>query len=107
MTNAQIIADTVIAAGIYTKEEVEAYWSEGRELPVHTLMGWAARGRKLGREIRVRKGEHGIETKLWKRKDSKKAEDGDEQGEEDGKFYLAKAFLFRESQIEFVDEKDA
>lgn len=97
MTNEQIIADVAISAGIYTAEEIEAFIEEGKEIPLHTFKGWLSRG-----NYRVKAGEHGIETRLWKKKERKKS---DSENEEDDKrnFYLAKAFLFSENQVVLED----
>ena len=100
MTNEQIIAD--IAASIYGVDTVMAMLENGKDIPLHTLKGWAARG-----PYRIKKGEHGIETKLWKRrkrKDNGTSTDENEPAEEatNKDFYLAKAFLFRADQIEII-----
>lgn len=96
MTNEQIIADAAISAGIYTSEEIEVMIKSGKEIPLHTLKGWDIRGRK------IKVGEHGIETKLWKKKSKK---DGQEDDSEvtDKDFYLAKAFLFTKDQVEIKE----
>ncbi len=95
MTNSQIIA--TIAAEIYGEDTVNRMIESGEEIPLHTLKGWQARG-----SYRVRKGEHGIETKLWKRR---KGKDGEENNtaEENGEFVLVKSYLFRSDQIEKVE----
>ena len=38
----------------------------GQEIPLHTMQGWAQRG-----PYRIKKGEHGFETKLWRKKKKK------------------------------------
>lgn len=81
MNNRQIIADIAIKRKLYTKEQIEKLESEGKDLPLHTLSGWKKRGYK------VKNGEHGIETRLWKKSENER-------------FYLAKAFLFAENQVE-------
>lgn len=100
MTNAQIIAD--IAATIYGEEAVMEMIENGIEIPLHTVKGWAARG-----PFRVKKGEHGLETRLWKKK--KKKDNQEEEQSEEGvptnrDFYLCKSYLFREDQVERVEE---
>ncbi len=86
MTNNQIIAD--IAASIYGVAAVKEMIERETEIPLHTAAGWKARG-----PYRIKKGESGIETRLWKvRKDKAEA------------FYMAKAYLFREDQVEFITE---
>ena len=61
MTNEQIIAD--IAMTIYGEDAVIQMLEEGIEIPLHTVQGWAARG-----PYRVKKNEHGIECRLWKKR---------------------------------------
>lgn len=99
MTNEQIIADVAISSGIYTEEEINTFIENGVEIPLHTFKGWTSRG-----NFRIKAGEHGIETKLWKRRkktDNDKV-DGNEESNK-GDFYLAKAFLFTENQVELVE----
>ncbi len=96
MTNKQIIAD--IAVSIYGEDVVMTMIDSGEDIPLHTLKGWEARG-----PYKVKKGEHGIETRLWKKRKKKKNEETDEESDSD--FYLTKAFLFRKDQIEIIEEK--
>ena len=101
MTNEQIIAD--IAASIYGEDAVMDMIENGEDIPLHTVKGWAARG-----PYRIKKGEHGIETKLWKKRKKKNQEESSDQEEsEDDRhnrdFYLAKAYLFTADQIEKGD----
>ncbi len=95
VTNEQIIAD--IALSIYGEDAVTTMLKKGEDIPLHTLKGWMARG-----NYKVKKGEHGIETRLWKKR--KKRENAETDEESDGEFYLTKAFLFRKDQIEIVKE---
>ena len=99
MTNEELIAQVAISAGIYTVEEIEGFLSEGKEIPLHTLKGWESRGYK------VKSGEHGLETKLWKKKKNHVDDDTDaELSEMQNKaFYLTKAFLFSADQIEKME----
>ena len=100
MTNEQIIAD--IAAAIYGEDEVMSMIENGEDIPLHTVKGWAARG-----PFRVKKGEHGLETRLWKKRKKKEKDDSTEENTEESSnkdFYMAKAFLFRRDQIEVVSE---
>ena len=102
MTNEQIIAD--IAANIYGVDVVDAMIENGEDIPLHTVKGWAARG-----PFRVKKGEHGIETRLWKkrkRKDKNSDLEEEETQEEASNrdFYMAKAFLFRQDQVEIISQ---
>ena len=94
MTNEQIIIDAAII--IYGQDAVMEMLAEGKEIPLHTIAGWRSRG-----NYRVIKGEHGYETRLWKKRKVKSVE-GDQYEE----FYKAKAFLFTESQMELVDDPD-
>ena len=66
----------------------------GIEIPLHTVQGWNSRG-----SYRVKKGEHGIETRLWKKKVAK---DTDKNDKDQG-FYLAKSYLFTSMQVEKAD----
>lgn len=102
MTNEQIIAD--IAASVFGEDAVTSMIENGEDIPLHTVKGWAARG-----PFRVKKGEHGLETRLWKKrkmKDKEASLDDEEQTEEanNRNFYMAKAFLFRGDQVEIVSE---
>lgn len=101
MTNEQIIAD--IASSIYGEDVVMSMLENGEDIPLHTVKGWAARG-----PFRVKKGEHGLETRLWKKKKNKDPEDSSDEGTTEESvnkdFYMAKAFLFRADQVEVVTE---
>ena len=92
MTNTQIIEG--VARSIYGDEVVDNMISSGMEIPLHTVQGWNSRG-----SYRVKKGEHGIETRLWKKKTAK---DTDDEGTDQG-FYLAKSYLFTSMQVEKAD----
>lgn len=98
MTNQQIIASVAVEKGIYTAQEIEEMCEAGRDIPLHTLQGWHAR------KYRVKKGEHGIETRLWKKKSGKNATDQDEEESvspaDQRNFYLTKAYLFTADQVE-------
>ena len=99
MNNVEIIAKEAISAGLYTNEEIEELIKNGKEVPLHTLKGWEARG-----NYKIKAGSHGIETKLWKIKDKKENQDEndskDENENEKLKFHLVKAVLFYENQVE-------
>ena len=97
MTNEQIIAKMAILAGLYTEDEVIDFLKEGKEIPLHTLNGWTARG-----NYKIKAGEHGLETRLWKKKEKKDNRNGSEEYKE--KFYLTKAFLFSLDQVELKEE---
>ena len=96
MTNEQIIAD--IAVSLYGEEAVENMIEEYGEIPLHTADYWRRKG------FIIKKSEHGIETRLWKRrkrKDSDKKTDSDDEQEvpTNRDFYLCKSFLFNASQV--------
>ena len=94
MKNQQIIEE--IAKTIFGSEEVERMIQAGEDIPLHTLQGW----RSLGPYM-VKKGEHGIETRLWKRR----KEDGNCEGtEEETTFYLAKSYLFTADQMVLAEQ---
>lgn len=100
MTNEQIIAD--IAMTLYGEDAVIQMLEEGIEIPLHTVQGWAARG-----PYRVKKNEHGLECRLWKKKKKTSTpEDTEADTSEDEPtnrdFYLCKSFLFRADQVEKV-----
>ncbi len=95
MNNEQIIAE--IAEEMYGEDAVMEMIEQGEEIPLHTLKGWQLR------HFQVKKGEHGYQTRLWKKKKRKKDQPEDENGQEmpaDRDFYLTKAFLFRRDQVE-------
>ena len=102
MTNEQIISD--IAATIYGEDAVRTMLENGEDIPLHTVKGWAARG-----SFRVKKGEQGIETKLWKKR-KRKADDicsvNDKTSEKTfgNDYYMTRAFLFRADQVERSSE---
>lgn len=107
MTNDQII--TEIAMQVYGEDTVMEMIQNGIEIPLHTLQGWASRG-----PYKIKKGEHGIETRLWKKKKKKdtKNEEVNENSYNNKEeiptncdFYLCKSFLFRHDQVELVKEK--
>lgn len=105
MTNEQIIYE--IAVQIYGDAAVQRMIEEDGEIPLHTVQGWAQRG-----PYKIKKGEHGIETRLWRRKKKAKSAEPEKMNEQDGEnanenreFYLCKAFLFRADQVELRTEK--
>ncbi len=98
MNNEEIIAGVALAA--FGEDYVNEYLQNGQEIPLHTVQGWKAR---IG-DCYVRKGEHGLETRLWKKR--KKKGGGEEEEEAQGgelelkkDFYLAKSYLFRQDQM--------
>lgn len=98
MSNFEIIANSAIGAGIYTKEQVEAIISSGFRLPLHTFAEW----KRLG--FAVKKGEKASMTcRIWKFSD-KKTESADDVNvdEADSRYYLTKAFFFTREQVEEI-----
>ncbi len=85
MKNDEIISE--IAASVYGEAAVQDMIRQGKEIPMHSLIGWKKRG------YRVKAGEHGIETRLWKKR--KNAPENEKDS-----FYLTKTFLFTENQVE-------
>ena len=105
MTNEQIIYE--IAVQLFGEEVVEQMMEEFGEIPLHTMQGWAMRG-----NYRVKKGEHGLECRLWKKKKNKNSDkqsrDADDEEDKDNptnrSFYLCKSYLFRADQVEVVNK---
>ena len=93
MSNSEIIIKTAITYGIYTEEQIQGFIENGEEIPFHTLQGWSQRG------FKIKKDEHGYETKLWKSKEKKNKKNNDSE-KPCMQFYLAKAFLFTREQVE-------
>lgn len=102
MTNFQIIAESAIAAGIYTKEQIEEMLSTVGSIPLHTFAEW----KRLG--YSVKKGEHAKLTCFIWRWNSKKGkmpmEDGNDVEVDDSHFYKTKAFFFTDDQVERIPE---
>ena len=98
MNNEQIIYQ--VAIGVYGEENVEKMIAEYGEVPLHTLKGWNMRGNFM-----VKKGEKGIECRLWK-KNKRKGDEEKEHMEENqdssnhNGFYLCKSYLFHIDQVE-------
>lgn len=90
-SNRQIIADAAVRCGMLSREAADRCLEENREVFLHTIHAW----RLMYPDCIVKAGEerHGMEVKLWKKR-------------EDGKFYLAKSYLYRLDQIE-TTTKDA
>lgn len=83
MKNREIIANAAVQAGILTAEEAKDALENGGEIPLHTLQGWNLRGSYC-----VKSGEEGISVKLWRKR------------ENEDRFYLARAYLYRFEQLE-------
>ena len=100
MTNMQIITNTAIAAGLYTEEEVEAIFAEGRTLPLHTFKKW----QELG--YQVRRGEKAALTcEIWRMKHSKEKlpmQDGNDVEIDESSFFKHKAFFFTAAQVDRI-----
>lgn len=99
MTNEQIIANSAVAAGIFTQEEAEAYFSHGMRLPIHTFAEWKSCG------YMVKKGEHAALTvSIWKPKTRKKKDEKNVEAdkEENSGFFLTTAYLFTKNQVEAI-----
>ncbi len=100
MNNEQLIEQA--ATTIWGEEAVQEMIKSGKGIPLHTVQGW----KELGNYY-VRKGEHGLQIRLWRRKKGKGAQEGCDETDgvpSEGGFYLAKAFLFREDQMVKVEE---
>lgn len=103
MTNEEIICQEAVASGYYTAEQVEALVEEGEMPAMHTFAIW-----KGQYNMAPRKGEHGWPCHLWLRKKKKLKANGKEtEAEEKEVYYLAKSFLFHQSQVEQVVAKNA
>lgn len=101
MTNEQIIADVAVASGLFTEAEIVDFMESGIEIPLHTIQGWTARG-----NYKIKAGEHGIETRLWKTRkpNTQERNSQDEKQVDDKGFYLTKAFLFSSDQVEIRED---
>ena len=105
MNNQQLIFNIAIQQGIYSKEEANHLITKYGELPLHSLQGWKSRS-PLGYEYHIKRGEHGIECRLWKKREAPRQVDT--QAESNPKrsyFYLAKTFLFDQSQVELLKKQ--
>lgn len=101
MTNTQIIIREALMHGLYTPEQIEDYIRSGHTIPLHTFRTWKEAGYK------VKKGEHArVTTMLWKYTiDHKEVHEGQEvDGVNRPHYYLSKAFLFGEDQVEKIEE---
>ena len=81
MKNQEIIAKAAIQAGLLPADEAKRMVEVGEDIPLHTLQGWKLRG-----NYHVKEDAEPLEVKLWKR-------------QEDGRFYLAKAYLYSKEQM--------
>lgn len=84
MKNQEIIANAAVRIGILTADEAERRIKSGEDIPLHTAQGWKLRG-----DYVVKDNVNPIEVKLWKH-------------QEDGRFYLAKSYLYSADQMRKV-----
>ena len=87
--------------GLYTPEQIEDCIRSGHHIPLHTYRVWKEAG------YRVKKGEHAkVTTMLWKyTMDHKEVHEGEEvDGVNRPHYYLSKAFLFDQDQVEKMEE---
>ena len=97
MSNFEIIANSAIAEGIYTKEQVEAIIGQGFRLPLHTFAEWKRMG------YAVKKGEKARMTcRIWKFTDKEVEQTEDVEEQTDSHYYLTKAFFFTREQVEEI-----
>ncbi len=99
MTNEQIISE--IATTIYGEDAVLSMLEQGIDIPLHTAQGW------MQRKYLVNKDEHGLETRLWrKRKPKTQSDDRQSAPAEEvtyNSFYMTKAYLFRADQVHRIE----
>ena len=81
LKNQEIIANAAVRIGLLTAEKAKQMLDAGEDIPLHTVQGWNLRG-----NYRIKDNAEPVEVKLWKK-------------QEDGKFYLAKAYLYSEDQM--------
>lgn len=99
MNNEQMIVAAAIKYGLYTEEQIDKILEEQGTLPVHSFGIWKTLG------FVPKKGSHGYEAYLWKKK-TKKQPDEDEEVTEDIKkdFVKVKTFLFDIRQVESLNK---
>lgn len=99
MNNIEIIANEALAHGLYTAEQIAEIIEKEGCLPLHTYSVW-----KKQYGLTVKPGERAaITTKLWKKRTKKKDKMEEEKSGND--FYLCKSFLFRQDQVEKMEEE--
>lgn len=81
MKNQEIIAKAAVQAGLLPADKAKRMIEAEEDIPLHTLQGWKLRG-----NYHVKEDAEPLEVKLWKR-------------QEDGRFYLAKAYLYSKEQM--------
>ena len=82
MKNQEIIAKAAVQIGLLTAAEAEKRLMNGEDIPLHTLQGWRLRGNY---KVKDDAEESKINISLIG---------------EDGQFYLAKAYLYSEEQVQ-------
>lgn len=101
MNNYTIITTAALAEGIFTQEEARPYLEEGAPLPLHTFQEW----HNLG--YMVKKGEKArLTCSIWKySKKNIPTDDGSdtEQTEQQGHYYLTKAYFFTRDQVQKIE----
>ena len=97
MTNMEIIANSAVETGLYTKEQVEEIIGNGFCLPLHTFAEWKRMG------YAVKKGEKAKMTcRIWKYSDKEVEQKEENQEEANSHYYLTKAFFFTNEQVEKI-----
>lgn len=100
MSNFEIITTEAMAAGIYTKEQIEEMVKATGTIPLHTFAEW----KRLG--YKVKKGEHAkLACRIWKwneKTETLPMTDGEDQEVDASHYYLAKAFFFTDEQVERI-----
>lgn len=96
MNNDEIINN--IAVSIYGKDAVMEMLEHGKEIPVHTALGWRMRG-----NYKIKDGEKPIQVKLWKMRSGASASESCEPDAKKPQFYLSKAFLYCREQVELCE----
>ena len=101
MTNSEIIISEIKGHGLMTDEQIVSFIKKNGYLPLNTFAEWKRFG------FIVKRGEHArITSKLWRYTDKKKKGepktelDKAEQEQDNGRYYLAKAFLFTSEQVQ-------
>lgn len=100
MTNYEIIRSEAINNGIYSEEQIIEWEEAFLAIPLHTFAYWKAHG------YSVKKGEHGLATRLWRFKNAKLKEEKTEEqlavdpADDPAHYYMTKAYLFHGGQVE-------
>lgn len=102
MTNSEIIISEIKGHELMTDEQIVEFIKEHAFLPLNTYAEW----KRLG--YVVKRGEHAtITSKLWRFTDKKKKGtwpktelDKSAEKQDNGRYYLAKAFLFTSEQVQ-------